>query len=129
MTGHTVIHDADMIKCRGFKTRGLVTVDTITVGRYMVIVFSGGGIAIVTGHTVTYDVLVIKMSAGKHRSVMAQRAILDGWGLMNCVTRRPGRRSTIVAGPTFINDIGMIEHRRGEGTAGYVTDTAIFHSV
>jgi len=128
VTGRAVIHDADMIKCRGFKTRGLVAVDAIVIGRHMVIVFAGGGSAIVTGRTVTLDSLVIKMSTGKGRGVMAHRAI-PGCVLVNWVIRRPGRRSTIVAGRTVIHDTGMIEHRRRKGTAGYVTDTAIFRSV
>ena len=99
-----------MIKCRGFKTRSLVTVDTIPVGRYMEVRFTGGGIAIMTGRTVVHDILVIKPGTGKGRGVMAHGAI-PGCVLVNWVIRRPGRRSTIVAGRTVINDTGMIEHR------------------
>lgn len=128
MTGRAVIHDADMIKCRGFKTGGLVAVDAIPVGRHMVIVFSGGSSAIMTGRTVVHDALVIKPGTGKGLRVMAHRAI-PGCVLVNCVIRRPGRCSTIVAGRTVIYDTGMIEHRRRKGTAGYVTDTAIFRCV
>ena len=77
MTQHAVIHDADMIKCRGFKSRGLVAVDAISVGRHMKVGFPGGGIAIVTGRAVVHDTLVIILGTGKGRSVMAHRAILQ----------------------------------------------------
>lgn len=70
MTGHAVIHDTDMIKCRGFKTRGLVAVDAIAVGWYMIVVFARGGKAIVTGCTVTGNPLVIKVGACKGGGVM-----------------------------------------------------------
>ena len=117
-----------MIKCRGFKTRGLVTVDTIPVGRHMEVGFTGGGITIMTGCTVVHDTLVIKLGTGKGRGVMAHRAI-PGCVLVNWIIRRPGRRSTIVAGRTVINDAGMIEHRWCKGTAGYVADIAILGGV
>ena len=48
MTGLAVVHDPDMIKRCRHEARGLMTVSTITVGRHMVVGFTGGGITIVT---------------------------------------------------------------------------------
>lgn len=127
MTDHAVIHDADMLKSCGQKPRGLVALDTITVGWHMVIGFSSGGITIVTRRTVINDALVIKLGTSKGRGGMARRAIQRGrnvggidFGIL------AGRRNTIVAECTVINDTGMIEHRWRKCTAGYVTDDTIF---
>jgi hypothetical protein len=127
MAGPAVILDTQVIKGCGYKTGGLVAIDAIPVSRHMEVGFTGGGIAIMTRGTVTLDALVIKRGTGKRRGVMAQFAFVCVCvlaNIVNWVIRRPGRRSTIVAGDTVIHDAGMIEHRRCKG-AGNVADIAI----
>jgi len=128
VTGTAVIHYARVTESRRLKAGGLVAVDAIAVGGHMEIVFSGRRSAIVTGHTVIGDALVFKRGTGKGRGVMAQFAFVCVCVLVNivdCVIRRSGRRSTIVAGCTVVNDAGMIEHGRFKAAASCVTDTAI----
>lgn len=101
-----------------------MTLNAIPVSRHMVIVFSNGGIAIVTGCTVTQDALVIKLGTGKGFCVMAHGAILRrrNW---NMVLRQAGRRNTVVAGRAVIHNAGMVKHGWCKGTPGHMTDTAI----
>jgi len=126
MTGRTVIHDTDMIESGRLEPRGLVTVDTISAGRHMEIAFAGRGIAVMTGHTVIGDALVIERGIGKGCWRMAHRAILgnrDVGRVDLCI--RAGCIDAIVAGGAVAHDSPMIEHRWRKGPAGHVADTAI----
>ena len=68
---------------------------------------------------------MIKPGIGKDRRNMAHRTILGGWNVRRVgLGIFAGRRNTIVARGTVINDTRMIKHR-GAKRAGYVTDTAI----
>ena len=126
MTGHAVIHDANVLKHRGQKPRGLVALDAITVGWHMVVGFSCSGITIVTGYTVINDTLVIKSGTSKDRGGMANRAIVRGWNVGGVgFGILAGRRNTIVARRTVVNNTSMVEHRWRKGSAGYVTDNTI----
>ena len=78
MTGLAVIGNACVIKgCRDESGR-LMALDTIGVGRYMVVVFSGRCIAIVTGSAIVGYALVIECRTSKRRRVVAHAAILCG---------------------------------------------------
>ncbi len=95
-----------MIKGCGHKSRGLVTVDTITVGWHMVVGFSCSGIAVVTCRTVIHDALVIKIgvdtkpSRGKNNSgIVTDAALLICRNVINNL----GRCDTcVVAGGTIV---------------------------
>jgi hypothetical protein len=78
MAGATVIHDANMIKGRRYKTRSLVAVAAISVGWHMVWWrnFSSGGCTIVARRTVIEDALMIESCIGKDRSNMAHGTVL-----------------------------------------------------
>lgn len=89
----------------------------------MVGVFAFGDITIVTDGTVIYDALMIKLGAGKRRSVMTIGAVLAR--LYGDVVRcHSGRYCTIVTGCAVINNALMTEHRRGKA-AGDVTHATI----
>ena len=65
-----------MVEASWPESAGLVAIDAIAVSRHMVVVFTGGSSAVVTGDTVVGYVLVIKRGLGKRRGRMAHRAIL-----------------------------------------------------
>ena len=100
MAGATVIHDADMIKGRRNKPRGLVAVAAVTVGWHMVRWrnFSSGGCTIVARGTIINNALVVKPGISKERRNMAYRAILGGWNVSGVgFGIFAGRGNTIVA--------------------------------
>ena len=127
MAGAAVIHDADMIKGRGYKARGLVAVAAIAIGWHMVRWrdFSSGGCTIVARRTVINDALVIEPGISKGRGNMAHRAIIGGRNMGGVdLGSFAGCRNSIVARGAVINNACMIKHRGGK-SAGHVTDTAI----
>lgn len=114
-----------MTEARGLEAGGLVAVDAIAVGRYVEVAFADSSISVMTGCAIVDDTLVVKTGAGKGGGVMAQRAI-PACVLVDLVIRRPACRGAVMAGRTVIHDSDMVEYRRRKGTAGHVTNSAIF---
>ena len=104
-----------------------MTINAIRVSRHMVIVFSNGCISIVTGRTVTLNILVIEMGLGKGRGNMAHRAVLviDRNVRRIDLGTRAGCSDTIMTRGAVIDDTGMVKHGWCKGTPGHVADTAI----
>lgn len=65
-----------MVEDRRSESGSLVAIDAIAVGRYVIVVLTRGGSAIVTLNTVIRYVLVIERGLRKRRGHMAHRAIL-----------------------------------------------------
>ena len=115
-----------MVKGCGFEARRYVAVAAVTVGWHMGVGFTGGHVAIVTGHTVTDDTQVIEPGACKACGRMADGAVLGGWNMRGVgLGSFAGRRIAVVAGRTIVDDAGVIEHRRRKGAAGHMTGAAI----
>lgn len=103
-----------------------MAVDAIAIGWHMVVVFAGGGNAIVTGPAVVRDALMVKCGLGKCCGGMAHRTILGdrnvGWIDLGVGS---GRNDAIVARRTVVDDPAMIEYSRCKRSAGYMADSAI----
>lgn len=104
-----------------------MTINAIRISRHMGIVFSNGGISIVTGRTITLDTLVIEMGLGKGRGNMAHRAVLiiDRNVRRIDLGTRAGCSDSIVTRGAVIDNTGMVKRGWCKATSGHVADAAI----
>lgn len=116
-----------MVKSCRFESGSLVAIDAIAIGWHVVVVFTRGGDAVVTGGAVTRYVLVIERGLGKSRGQVASRAILGADRNMGWISLGGGAgcNHAIVARYTVVDDAGMIENRRLETAACRVAGIAI----
>ena len=79
---------------------------------------------IVTSRANIGNPLVVKCAADESCGGMTVRAIPPRSVLVNCVTRRPDCRISVVTRSAIVDDVGVIESHRDE-TLGIMTNTTI----
>ena len=124
VAGPAVIDDTSVTECCRYEAGRHVAGIAVFIGRHVIgrRGLTSGGIAIVAGITIAGDTGVVESRTGKRGRDMAHRAVLCRRKVAN---RFPGRRGTIVARCTVVDDTRMTENG-GLETARHVTDTAIF---
>ena len=109
------------------KACGSVAHTAILIGWHVVVVFSGGAVAIVAITAAVIDALVVEGGAGKGLGVVAQAAILVGGG-WHVTLRLTGRANTVMARyACFISELlgSMRKNRFRPGASANMTGFTI----
>ncbi len=103
-----------------------MAVDTIAVGRHVVVILAQGSHAVVTDAAIVSNALVFEPGIGKGGRCMTQRTIVADWNVgWVDLGRGAGGIDSVVAGCTVVHDSAVIEDGRLKTAAGGVTETTI----
>jgi hypothetical protein len=134
MTGLTInprYLAAGMRKSPWFKPSGFVAHIAIVIGWHMIVVFSSGGITIVTIDAAAGNALVIEGGTGKVLGIVAHTAVFIGV-YVGCASpdqfvSLACRIGTVVAGSAqrSAGNVGMVEYRFGPGATADVAEFTV----